>query len=135
LQKGSIFFHTKLKFKNGTEEEKLLVQLNNPNPKKSEPYLFCKTTSKENGKPLKPGCHPKISLFFIPKRQESFKENTWLQLYEIYAFDAASVLRDSWNKCLLEKGVIKDLTIRQLMNCIKQISDIEINFKNLILRD
>jgi hypothetical protein len=133
LQKGSIFFHTKFKFKNGTEGEKLLVQLNNP--KKSEPYLFCKTTSKENGKPLTPGCHHKISLFFIPKEQESLKENTWLQLFEIYPFDAASVIRDSWDKCLVEKGIIKDLTIRQLMNCIKRIPDIETNFKNLILRD
>jgi len=132
LQKGSIYFHDKFKFKNGAEGEKLLIQLNNP--KGSEPYLFCKTTAIESGKPLTPGCHPGISLFFIPKGQEWFRENTWLQLFEIYPFDAASVLRDSWKKCLVEKGILRDLTIRQLMNCIRRILDIELNFRRLILK-
>lgn len=132
MKKGSILYHEKFKFRNGERGEKLLVLLNTPKLP-SEPYLFCKTTSKQNGKPRSPGCHPSFSLFFIPGGIEFFTKDTWLQLYEIYPFDVASVLQDSLTKQLIEMGSLKSNTIRDLMNCISKIRDIETEYKILIL--
>jgi len=132
LKKGSILYHEEFRFKNGEIGDKLLVLLNTPKLP-SEPYLFCKVTSKQNGKSKIPGCHPSFSLFFIPGSEEFFNKDTWLQLYEIYPFDAASVLQDSLTKQLIEKGSLKSNTIKDLMNCISKIRDIETEYKRLIL--
>lgn len=129
-----MFFHKNFEFKNGDIGEKLLVLLNTPQ-EKSELYLFCKTTSNPNRKPTRPGCHPSISLFFIPEKKECFPRDTWLQLFDITPADAASVLQDYWQKYLIEKGRLTDLCIKQLMNCVKLIEDIEEEYKNLILRN
>jgi hypothetical protein len=132
LKKGSILYHENFKFKNGEIGEKLLVLLNTPELP-SEPYLFCKATSKENGKPKSPGCHLSFSLFLIPGGKEFFNKDTWLQLYEIYPLDAASVLQDSLTKQLIEKGSLKTNTVKDLMSCISKIRDIETEYKRLIL--
>ena len=131
MKKGSILYHKNYKFKNGEIGEKLLVLLNTPQHS-SEPYLFCKVTSQQNEKPKSPGCHPSYSLFFIPGGREFFTQDTWIQLYDINPFDAASVLQDSLTKQLIEKGRLKSNTVKDLMSCISVIKDIEIEYRKLI---
>jgi hypothetical protein len=66
--------------------------------------------------------------------KEFFDKDTWLLLDDIYPFDAATVLEDTLKKELSEEGRLSDLTVRQLMNCIRKIRDIEVGYKALILK-
>lgn len=132
MKKGSILFHKEFSYKNGEIGEKLLVLLNEPKTP-SEPYLFCRVTSQEKDKPKQPGCIPNLSLFFISERNDYFSKDTWLQLYDIYPFNAASVLQDSLTKKMIVRGNLKSSTIKNLMACISLIKDIETKYKNYIL--
>uniref|UniRef100_A0A7V3N6F2 Uncharacterized protein n=1 Tax=candidate division CPR3 bacterium TaxID=2268181 RepID=A0A7V3N6F2_UNCC3 len=134
LGKGSILFHKQFKFKNGDIGEKLIIILNNPNPS-NEPYLVCRTTSQEKNKPKIFGCHEELSLFYLPSGHDFFEKDTWIQLHEIFPFEASTLLKDFFDRELECLGKLKDLTIRQLMNCVKKIRDISLKHKKLILRD
>jgi hypothetical protein len=133
LEKGTILFHTEFKFSNGETGEKLLIILNDPVPAK-EPYLICRTTSQPGNKPKTPGCIAKKSLFFIASNQDFFIKDTWIQLYEIYSFEASEFLKDKFDGKLEIKGNLKELTIRQLLNCIRIIEDISAEHKKMILK-
>lgn len=133
MEKGAILFHSKFRFTNGEEGEKLLIVLNNPNPAE-EPYLVCRVTSQRGRKPKTPGCHEEHSLFFLPGREDFFEKDTWIQLHEIFSFNASELLRDHFDGRLNVRGNLKDLTIRQLMNCIRKIKDISRENKEMILR-
>jgi hypothetical protein len=133
LEKGSILFHEKFRFKNGELGEKILIVLNNPDPK-TEPYLICRVTSQKRNKPKIFGCHEDLSLFFLPARQDFFEKDTWIQLYEIFPFEAAALLQDHFTNELKILGKLKDLTLRQLMNCIRKIKDISVKHKEMILK-
>jgi hypothetical protein len=133
LEKGTILFHEKFRFVNGELGEKLLIILNTPDPK-VEPYLLCRVTSQESNKPKIFGCHQDLSLFFLPANHDFFEKDTWVQLYEIFPFEATTLLRDHFNKQLSVSGKLKDLTIQQMMNCIRKIKDISVIHKKMILK-
>jgi hypothetical protein len=134
LGKGSILLHKQFKFKNGELGEKLLILLNNPDPS-LEPYLVCRVTSQEKNKIKKFGCQEGRSLFFLPANQDFFMRDTWVQLHEIYSFEPAGLIKDSLAGDLEIKGKLKDLTIRQVMTCIKKCQDIREIDKALILKN
>jgi hypothetical protein len=134
LEKGTILFHEKFRFKNGEIGEKLLLVLNTPDLKKRELYLLCRVTSQESNKPKTFGCHEELSLFFLPAKQDFFEKDTWIQLHEIFPFGANTLLQDHYDKQLTALGKLKDLTIRQLMNCIRKVRDISMGYKKMILR-
>jgi hypothetical protein len=133
MEKGTILFHEEFRFTNGEFGEKLLIILNTPDPN-VEPYLLCRVTSKENKKPKKFGCQEDISVFFLPANHDFFERDTWIQLYEVFPFDATTLLQDHFNRQLSVLGKLKDLTIRQLMNCIRKIKDISVIHKKMILK-
>ena len=133
MEKGTILFHEKFKFSNGELGEKLLIILNTPDPK-VEPYLLCRVTSQESNKPKTFGCHQELSLFFLPAKHDFFERDTWVQLYEVFPFDSGTLLQDHFNKQLNVLGKLKDLTIQQLMNCIRKVKDIALGHKEMILR-
>lgn len=134
MQKGDIYSHKNFRFKNGESAPKLLILLYIPPKKKTCPYLFCLTTSQANEKSLKEGCKSHWSEFLILKNREFFKENTWLQLHAIYPMEAKSVLQDCMTGYMERKDKLQDLTIRQLMNCIKKSKDVEEEYAELILK-
>ena len=133
LGKGSILFHRKFSFKNGEIGEKLLITLNNPDPVK-EPYLVCRVTSQEKNKIKTFGCQEEKSLFFLPAKGDFFMKDTWIQLSDIYSIERAGLIKDHLSGHLEIKGNLKDLTIRQLMNCIKKCPDITERDKTLIFK-
>ena len=133
MEKGTILFHEKFRFVDGELGEKLLIILNTPDPK-VEPYLLCRVTSQGKNKPRIFGCQEDLSLFFLPANHDFFEKDTWIQLYEIFPFDAAALIQDHFNKQLNVLGKLKDLTIRQLMNCIRKVKDISLRHKDMILR-
>lgn len=133
LEKGCILFHKKFQFKDGELGEKLIIILNSPDPSK-EPYLVCRTTSQERNKPKTFGCQEELSLFFLPGGQDFFEKDTWIQLYDIFPFEASTILKDFFDGELSVLGKFKELTIRQLMNCIRKVKDISLRHKGMILR-
>ncbi len=134
MQKGDIYFHKNFRFKNGESAPKLLVLLYIPPGKKRRPYLFCLTTSQAKGKSLKEGCQPHWSEFLILKNKEFFKENTWLQLHAIYPMEANSVIQDCMTGYMEKKDTLGELTVRQIMNCIKRSEDIEEEYAEWLLK-
>lgn len=132
MKKGAVLFHTRFKYTNGDIGEKLLIVLNDPDPTK-EFYLLTRVTSQEKGKPRKFGCQEDLSLFFLPARHDFFDKDTWIQLYEIFEFEADSMLKDHFKGHLELRGRLQEMTIRQLMNCIKKIKDISGKHKKMIL--
>jgi len=132
LKKGSILFHTRFEYTNGEIGEKLLIGLNEPDPAK-EPYLLCRVTSQEKGKTRTFGCQEEFSLFFLPAGHDFFEKNTWIQLHELFEFEANTLLKDRFDGSVNPLGQLKELTLRQLMNCIKKIKDISVKHKKMIL--
>lgn len=111
--RGAIYHHRNLVFHNGFVGKKYLILLNTPS--KNEPYLFVKTTSQQKGKPATPGCIKERSLFFIPAGKTFFKQDTWVQLFEIYAIIPMDIDRD---KHITIEGRLDVRIIDNIVNCL-----------------
>lgn len=133
MERGTILFHEEFRFRNGESGEKILIVLNTPDPNR-EPYLLCRVTSQGKNKPKTFGCHEDSSVFFLPAGQDFFDKDTWIQLHEIFSFEATTLLKDHFQKQLNVLGKFKELTFRQLLNCIRKIKDISVRHKEMILR-
>jgi hypothetical protein len=132
LKRGSILFHTHFEYTNGDIGEKLLIVLNDPDPAR-EPYLLCRVTSREKGKLRTFGCQEDLSLFFLPAGHDFFEKDTWVQLYEIFEAEWGTLVKDHLAGALNVLGELDQLTIQQLMNCIKRIKDISRKHRKMIL--
>lgn len=132
MKAGDIFYCSKFTYKNGETGKKLLVLLNSPI--NDEPFIICKTTSQSKNKPTNPGCHPNLDLFLILKKNDYFNENTWLQFYELYEFDKTEFFNLK-TKCGLEyKSSLKNITVKQIINCLKKCKGIIKYHLELILK-
>ena len=130
---GDVFFCPKFPYKNGKVGIKYLVLLNSP--KEKEPYIFCRTTSQQKNKSLNEFCQPEWKLFFLKENSDFFMQNTWLQFYELYEFTLNEFLDLHNNNNLEWKGKLKELTIRQIKNCIKKCKkDISKHFLHYIFK-
>lgn len=133
LNPGCILFDTKFVFKDNEIGEKLIVLLNNP--RKNEPFLFCRTTSIEKP-PYKiktpSGCQKNSQYFFI-NACEFFPKDTWLLLYEISEYNIARILKKAFDKEISIINSINDTILRQIKNCIKCSEDISEKHLKMIL--
>ena len=120
--RGAVYFHPSFEFKNGDTGRKLILLLNTPS--KEEPYLFLKTTSQQKDKPLRPGCIEERSLFFISGGATFFKDNTWIQLYEIYEIPPYDVSR---NKAMKIRGSLESKTVDKIIDCLFAAQDADIS--------
>jgi hypothetical protein len=111
--RGAIYHHRRLVFHNGFIGKKYLILLNSPTKKES--YLFVKTTSQPKNKPDKVGCIKEWSLFFIPAGKTFFKENTWVQLYELYEFTPHEI---DDNREITIEGSLSVKMIDDIVNCL-----------------
>ncbi len=86
LKSGCILFDIKFKFKDNEIGEKLIFILNNP--KGNEPYLICRTTSKETAFRRRDpkGCKQNGKYFFLGAGDAYFEKDTWLQLDNIFEY-------------------------------------------------
>ena len=133
LKPGCILFDTKFVFKDNEIGEKLIILLNNP--RKNEPFLFCRTTSIE--KPpytikTPPGCQKNSQYFFI-NAYEFFPKDTWLLLYEIREYGKARILKKAFDKEISIINSINDIILRQIKNCVKDSIDISEKYLKMIL--
>ena len=132
MQRGTILFHTTFEFKDGDIGKKLLVVLNNQKGK--DPFLVAKTTTQGNNKSQTPGCIEKEELYFIKGGKTFFREDTWIQLYEIYVFTAAEVLQDHFDGNLEIKGTLPTDIANAVKNCVKRLESIELKYKKMIVK-
>ena len=130
---GDLFFCPKFTFKDRKIGKKFLVLLNTPEI--DDPYIFCRTTSQQKTKHLKEYCQPEWKLFLLLANKDFFPLNTWLQLYELYAFTLEEFLELHTKKNLKWVGRLQDLTVRQIKNCVKQCKeDIKKYYLSFILK-
>lgn len=122
MNKGTILYHKAFQFQNGQIGKKLLITLNTP--KKNEPYLCCKTTSKQQFNIEKEGCHSNKNIYVLDANTDWFKEKTWIQFYELYEFDPHKFLQAHFRGDLEIKGQLKVNTTNAITNCIKRSEDV-----------
>jgi len=79
------------------------------------------------------GCIPDRSLFMIPAGKESFPKNTWLQLFSLEPYPALKIITEKFKKAVKIRDQLSDLTMRQIVNCLKQCRDVEGDYLKLIL--
>lgn len=112
LIRGAIYHHVKFRFHDGATGEKLLILLNTPS--KSEPFIFVKTTSQQKNKPVLPGCIHKRNVFYIPQGGSFFKNNTWVQLYDIYPLTPDEIKKPE----MIYKDQLSEDLIDEIVNCL-----------------
>lgn len=126
MEVGSIYLHEEFKFEDGVTGKKLFVVVNFPN--KSENYLVCKTTSKENPpyRMKKQGCSaPQKNYFMFFEKDDWFKQDTWIQFDSLYEFEPMKLLQDTLgNKKAKYMASLKPNNIRAVLNCILKSEDI-----------
>lgn len=124
MRKGSILFHPSFEFTNGEIGRKYLVILNTPDIKKSESFLFCKTTSQSQNKPQTPGCHAEKNLYCIDAKFDFFPKKTWVQFFEIFEANYQEFIKQHFDLGLEVKCELKTETINAIINCIKKSDDV-----------
>ena len=126
MNKGTILFHKNFLFSDGNTGEKLIIILNVP--KNKEPFLVCRTTSKSqfyiNKHINKRGCYSDKNIYYIDANFDWFRENTWIQFYELFELDTAGFLNDHFKGNLEIKGCLRTETIQAIVNCIKKSEDV-----------
>lgn len=119
--KGDIYFSSDFKYLDGETGRKLFIVLNNPSD--NEPYIVVKTTSRPPKRPYTELCNPDLKIFYIKKDKEFLNDHTFIQLHEFFPFNKIDFLRQHFNSTLSLENHLSDLRFRQLLNCIKKISD------------
>ncbi len=132
MKRGTILLHTNFKFKDGEIGEKLLVILNNQ--RGGNPFLMARTTTNGTNKPRTPGCLYNENLFFIESDKTWFSNDTWIQLYELYSFTAKDVLKDKFDGHLEIKSTLPEQKANEIKNCVKQLVDLPVKYKKMILK-
>jgi len=122
MNKGTILFHRDFQFHNGQSGEELIIVLNTPKDK--EPYLCCKTTSKQKFNIDREGCHSQQNIYVINPNFDWFKLKPWVQFHELYEFERDKFLQAHFKGILDVKGKLKENTIRSIVNCIKRSDDV-----------
>ncbi len=121
MDRGTILFHRQLQYHDGPIGQKLLILLNAP--KKSQPYLFCKTTSQPKHVERE-GCHHTENLYVLNANADSFPLKTWVQFHELYELSDDELVRTRLENHWEKKGQLRDQTITAILNCIKKSEDV-----------
>lgn len=122
MDKGTILFHRVHEFKDGETGKKLLIILNTP--QNSEPFLCCKTTSRQKFGLDKEGCYSAKNIYVLNPMKNCFRIKTWVQFHEIYEFDNKLFLQAHFNGNLDVKGALPVNIINAIDKCVKNSDDI-----------
>jgi hypothetical protein len=132
MRKGAILFHPGFEFANGEIGRKYLIIINTPDIKKSEPFLFCKTTSQSQNKPQTPGCHAERNLYCIDAQFDFFRRKTWVQFFEMFEANYDEFVKEHFELGLEVRGELRKETISAIINCIKKSDDVSIYHLSLL---
>ncbi len=117
MKRGEILYSPKFEFFDGWKDDKLLIALNNP--VQNQPYLVVLVNSQQKNKYDKPGCYAADGYYFVVANADWFIKNTWVQFYDLFEFDYRKVALEESKGNLISKGILKEETIRAIINCIK----------------
>lgn len=120
MQKGDIIYCPKYKFDDGSESDKLLINLNTP--ALGEPYLILLVTSKQKFRKNRSGCHSAEGYYVIPQRTDFFNTDTWVLFETLREIDLKEELRENWNRNFITQATLQENTIRAIVNCLKDSS-------------
>lgn len=124
MRQGTVLFHPSFQFANGEIGRKYLIILNTPDIEKSEPFLFCKTTSQPQNKPNTSGCHAGKNLYCIEANSDFFPKRTWVQFFEIFEASHNEFIKQHFALGLQVKAELKLETISAIINCIRRSDDV-----------
>lgn len=132
MKRGTVCRHNKFEFTDGQTGIKRIILLNTPVT--DEPYLFCRTTSKQKYLITKEGCHSDRSIFLIKPHmaRACFNCDSWVQLHEIFEADGATLLSDKFAGLIEIIGELDKPIIAGLVNCIKKTDDISQHHLDII---
>jgi hypothetical protein len=94
------------------------------------PYLVVKTTSQARRYAgLSPGCSEKRRVFVVPQGSDKFPKDTYVQLDEIFPFDALEMLRGHWSQRMKPLFSMTTQRFNELRNCLKRLrQDIPVRY-------
>ena len=119
MKKGEVICSPKYQFPDGGVSDKYLINLNDPAP--GEPYLVVLVTSKEKPYRIKiPGCHSTRGYYVIPKSVDFFYADfTWVLFHTLREVTLKDELTESFKGNFITKALLKETTLRAIINCFK----------------
>jgi hypothetical protein len=122
MKQGTVYLYKDFRFHDGEKANKYFIILNNP--LKDEPFLTCKTTSRQKWRPDREGCHDNLNLFVLRENYDFFSEKTWVQFHIYYPISQDKLLRLKEKGIISKRAELKDQTVRAIINCISKSEDI-----------
>jgi hypothetical protein len=124
LNKGAVFNHLNIEFKDGEHGNKYLIILNNQQGE--DPYLCCKTTSKQQYGIDNPGCHFEKGIFVLDLKKPPFPKKTWVQFDAngIFEYEAVELLQCKFRGEIILNAELDSTLVQGIVNCFKKSQDI-----------
>lgn len=122
MKKGTVFLHKDYQFPDGGMADKLFIIINNPGPK--DPFLTCKTTSKQDSRPDQVGCHYLKKVYVIRENEDFFKLRTWVQFHTLFRFYHDRLMKLLKNGDVEVMAELKTQTTSAIVNCVRKSEDI-----------
>jgi hypothetical protein len=111
MSKGTVLFYKSFTFHDGGQSDKRVIILNEPND--NEPYLCCKTTSKEKYGLQYEGCYSDESIYVINPIDKCFTVKTWVQFHELYEITFEKFIIDMFKGQISELGTLNRGSVRK----------------------
>ena len=112
MKRGTVFLHKNYQFPDGGIADKFFIIVNNPGP--NDPFLACKTTSKQDSRPDKEGCHYLKNLYILRPNDDFFKLKTWVQFYILYRFNHKGLMKLEHGGEVIKTAELRPQTIAPL---------------------
>lgn len=122
MKKGTIFLHKNYAFPDGGVADKYFIIMNNP--QKNESFLTCKTTSRQNSRPDKNGCHSLHNVYVLMEREDFFPKKTWVQFHTLYPVSPSRLNYLVNAGDVTKEAELRTQTINAIINCVKYSEDI-----------
>ena len=123
MKPGTVIFHKKFKVSDYREKDKLFVLLNYQRAGK---LLALMTTSQQNNREKKEGCHADKGYFFSPKERVNsnwFDTDTWILLYHAYEFTRQSLEKAEQRGDVVIMTDLNEQFTRAIINCFMKSDD------------
>ena len=122
MKKGTVFLHKNYQFPDGGIADKFFIIINNPD--RNDPFLTCKTTSKQDSRPDQVGCHHERNTYVIREKEDFFPKRTWVPFYTLYRFSHDILLNLTKRGDVFKVTELKPQTISAIANCVCKSEDI-----------
>lgn len=136
MQPGQVVIDQDFKTQDGTVLPKFYVVLG----VEDGFYINVRTTSRMGRRSNVPGCHLDTPhTFFVPRTSvpDCFREDTWIQLHEIYCMSLTTTLQSGMTGGSSLKGILPNDILKPLIICAtysEDITPVQIEVLNRTLR-